>query len=198
MGLRSIIFVSSVAVIAPVSVEPEPEPPSISYEYNIESIEEPVVPVLPDHACDSPDHSDFFETASLAATAGFPGAELHTAVAVAYAESLGDPDAVNRNRNGSKDSGLWQINSIHGFQDLFDPLENARAAYEVWRVQGWTAWYAHTPRGGEYGSGERFQYWLKESKCTIDFYHEMMVYYRLIDERTRGEDTRLDALPALR
>ena len=198
MGLRSIILVSSIAVIAPVSVESEPEPPSISYEFHYEISEEPVVPVLPDHACDSPDHSDFLEAASLAATAGFPGGELHTAVAVAYAESLGDPSAVNRNRNGSKDSGMWQINSVHGFDNLFDPLENARAAYEIWRVQGWTAWYAHTPRGGEYGSGKRFQYWLKESQCTIDFYHEKMVYYRLIDERNRGEDARLDALPALR
>jgi hypothetical protein len=198
VGLKSIIFVSSFAVIAPVSVESEPEPPSIGYEYHIESSEELVVPVFPNHACESRDHADFLEVASLAASAGFPGDELHTAVAVAYAESLGDPNAVNRNRNGSKDSGLWQINSVHGFSDLKNPLENARAAYEVWRIQGWSAWYAHTPRGGEYGSGTRFQEWLKESKCTIDFYHEKMVYYSLIDERTRGEDARFDALPALR
>lgn len=198
MGLRAIFFVSSLAVVAPVSVESEPEPPSISYEFYYEDSYEDLVPVFPDHACESSSHADFIQAATFADTAGFPRDELHTAVAVAYAESLGDPNAVNRNRNGSKDSGMWQINSVHGFSDLLDPLENARAAYEVWLVQGWTAWYAHTPRGGEYGSGERFQKWLKESKCSIDFYHDLVVYYNLIDERTRGEDARFDALSALR
>jgi len=159
---------------------------------------EPKDSSIQNHSCASVDHYDFLEVAALAHSGGFPRSELHTAVAVAYAESLGDPSAINRNRNGSKDSGLWQINSVHGFSDLLDPLENARAAYEVWLVQGWTAWYAHTPRGGEYGSGERFQEWLKESKCTIDFYHDLMVYYNLIDERNRGEDARFDALSALR
>lgn len=205
MGLRLIFLVISLSSVDSVPVVVEPEIPEVIYNYSfrdshdaVEHSEESVVPVFPDHACDSPEHSNFLEVASFADAAGFPGVELHTAVAVAYAESLGDPEAVGRNPNGSKDSGLWQINSIHGFSGLKDPLENARAAYEVWRVQGWTAWYAHTPRGGEYGSGERFQNWLKESECTIDFYHEKMVYYTLIDERNEGEDDRIDAMSALR
>jgi hypothetical protein len=188
----------TLAVVAPVSVESEPEPPSISYEI-YSDVDEPYEALsFPTHSCDSPYHDDFFEVAALADVAGFPGDELHTAVAVAYAESLGDPEAVNRNRNGSKDSGLWQINSVHGYSDLKKPHVNAQAAFEVWSHSGWTAWYAHTPRGGEYGSGKRFQEWLKKSQCTIDFYHELMVYYRSYDERSRGEDARFDALPALR
>ena len=198
MGLKLIFAVSTLAVVAPVSVEPEPEPPSISYEIYYDFDESSEALSFPTHSCDSPYHDDFFEVASLADGAGFPGAELHTAVAVAYAESLGDPKAVNKNRNGSKDSGLWQINSVHGYSDLKKPHVNAQAAFEVWSHSGWTAWYAHTPRGGEYGSGPRFQEWLKESECTIDFYHELMVYYRSYDERSRGEDARFDALPALR
>ena len=198
MGLRFIFLLSTLAVVAPVSEEVEPESWSADYEVYFEDSEELVVPSFPDYACDSPHHADFLEVASLAATAGFPGVELHTAVAVAYAESLGNPEAVNRNRNGSKDSGIWQINSIHGYSDLKKPHVNAQAAFEVWSHSGWTAWYAHTPRGGEYGSGPRFQEWLKESQCTIDFYHELMVYYRSYEERWRGEDARFDALPAVR
>jgi hypothetical protein len=198
VGLKLIFAVSALVVVAPVSVESEPEPPSISDGFYFEDIDQAVVPVFPDHACESTEHDNFLKVAALADAEGFPGAELHTAVAVAYAESLGDPEAVNFNRNGSKDSGLWQINSVHGYSDLKKPHVNAQAAFEVWSHSGWTAWYAHTPRGGEYGSGARFQEWLKESQCTIDFYHELMVYYRSYDERSRGEDARFDALPALR
>lgn len=199
MGLR-IIFIVSAAIVAAPSEDIVQHTPRelIVYEETIDYYEPPEVLAVPTHSCESDNHDDFFETAAIADAAGFPGDELHTAVAVAYAESLGDPDAVGRNRNGTKDSGLWQVNSVHGFTGLHDPLTNAQAAYEIWLQQGWTAWYAHTPRGGEYGSGERFQRWLKESQCTIDFYHEMMVYYKLNDERLRGEDTGIDALPQVR
>lgn len=146
------------------------------FEKHLETYDEVEELVLPTHSCDSAHHDDFLEVASLAYTAGFPRSELHTAVAVAYAESLGDPDAVGHNRNGSKDTGLWQINSIHGFKNLKDPLENARAALEVWLAQGWQAWYAHTPRGGEYGSGERFIRWLSESQCSLEYYQKGLDY----------------------
>ena len=200
MGLRAIILISlSYAPASAPTVVYEVEPrESIVYEQTTEEPEKAEVLAVPTHSCESDHHDDFFEVASLADGAGFPGDELHTAVAVAYAESLGDPEAVNRNRNGSKDSGLWQINSIHGYSDLKKPHVNAQAAFEVWSHSGWTAWYAHTPSGGEYGSGPRFQEWLKESKCTIDFYHKLMVYYRSYDERSRGEDARFDALSAVR
>lgn len=125
--------------------------------------------------CGSPNHDEFIKVISWAHWAGFPVDELHTAVAVAYAESLGDYSALNYNNDGSTDMGLWQINSIHGFSNLDNPAMNALAAFDVWQSQGWTAWYAHTPYGGEYGSGERFNGWLKKSQCSIDFYLSTVV-----------------------
>lgn len=100
----------------------------------------------------------------LAAAAGFPRKEIATAAAVAKSESGLDTAAVNtRNTNGSTDTGLWQINSVHGYSpaELLDPAGNARAAYAVWRRQGWSAWsdyrngryLAHTPEA--FGAGVR-------------------------------------------
>ena len=169
MGIRTIVLVSSLTV-APVAVVQEAISSESNYEWSIEVYDQPEAESFFTHSCDSDHHEDFLEVAALADDASFPRGELHTAVAVAYAESDGDPRAVNRNRNGSRDSGLWQINSVHGFSNLKDPEANARAAYEVWRAQGWTAWYAHTPRGGEYGSGERFLRWMQESECSLEYY----------------------------
>jgi Lysozyme like domain len=80
---------------------------------------------------------------ALAADAGFrtPG-QATTMTAIALAESGGKTDAVNRNSNGSTDTGLWQINSIHGYSQasLMDPRQNARAAKAVFDKQGYTAW----------------------------------------------------------
>lgn len=86
--------------------------------------------------------------AGFAIAAGFPQNEIVTAVAVALAESSGNPAAVNHNTDGSTDSGLWQINSIH--TDLsgnpFDPSTNAKMAFTIWQRAGgkWTPWSAYT------------------------------------------------------
>jgi hypothetical protein len=145
---------------------------TVYYESFVELYDDFEIEIVFPDSCDSVHHDDFLEIAALADGAGFPGVELHTAVAVAYAESNGKPAAVGKNRNGSKDSGLWQINSVHGFSNLKDPEVNAGAAFYVWEKQGWSAWYAHTPRGGEYGSGKRFLQWLEESECSINHYRE--------------------------
>jgi hypothetical protein len=69
---------------------------------------------------------------------------LITAVAIALAESGGNPDAVGTNTNGSKDYGLFQINDGH--KDLFneftwnDPNDNARMASRVYKDSGFNAW----------------------------------------------------------
>jgi len=61
------------------------------------------------------------------------------AAAIAMAESGGKSDAFNgSNSNGTSDKGLWQINSIHGKQSTFDPLENAKAAVAI--SKGGTDW----------------------------------------------------------
>jgi Lysozyme like domain len=65
---------------------------------------------------------------------------------VAFAESGGRPEAVNRNTNGSTDHGLWQINTIHGSLlnqgNRNNPADNAKMAYTVWQRAGgkWTPW----------------------------------------------------------
>lgn len=80
------------------------------------------------------------------------------AAAVAMAESGGNPNASNRNSNGTTDRGLWQINSIHGSQSTFDPISNARAAVSIskngtnWRP--WcTAWSTGRCSGTFLGQG---------------------------------------------
>jgi lysozyme-like protein/excreted virulence factor EspC (type VII ESX diderm) len=83
------------------------------------------------------------QIAKAAHDAGFRGHDLTTAVAVALAESNGDPHA----HNGvppDNSYGLWQINMIgalgpdrrHQFhldsnRELFDPETNAKAAYAI-------------------------------------------------------------------
>lgn len=82
-----------------------------------------------------------------ARAAGFTGRDLTIAVAVAFAESGFKADAVSKpNRNGSRDYGLWQINSVHRptDHDWRDPDTNAALAYRVYREAGgfrpWTVY----------------------------------------------------------
>jgi hypothetical protein len=70
----------------------------------------------------------------LAVGAGFRGQGLVMAIAVALAESRGNPAATNDDSNGTVDRGLWQINSVHSqFSPAcdYDPACNAAAAFSV-------------------------------------------------------------------
>ena len=87
--------------------------------------------------------------------AGFKGAALVTAVAVALAESGGNAGAINRaNRNGSIDYGAWQINSVHippyDAKLLLDLYYNAKAAWAISK-QGtdWSPWTTFRARKHE-------------------------------------------------
>lgn len=77
---------------------------------------------------------------SLAIYAGFSQTAAPTAAAIALAESGGRSDATNTNKNGSKDYGLWQINSIHAAilkgGNWKDGPDNAEMAYKVYRNSG--------------------------------------------------------------
>jgi hypothetical protein len=69
--------------------------------------------------------------------AGFSGADLTIAVAIAYAESSGDPNALGDNGNSY---GLWQINlpahPEYAGADLYDPQTNANAAFAIYQQAG--------------------------------------------------------------
>jgi hypothetical protein len=97
------------------------------------------------------------QIAEYAHDAGFRGQDLTVAVAVALAESGGNPKA--HNPVAPDDSyGLWQINMYRGLgperreqfdldsnRELFDPAENARAAWEIsGRGQSFGPWSTYT------------------------------------------------------
>jgi Lysozyme like domain len=87
---------------------------------------------------------------TFAANAGFVGQDLITSVAVALAESSGNPQAHGDLNigSGSGSFGLWQINADShpeygpDFSSLFDPQTNANAAYTIYLNAGmrFTPW----------------------------------------------------------
>jgi hypothetical protein len=101
----------------------------------------------------------------LARTVGwdFQGGVIATAISIAENGS-GDPAALSGlNRNGSRDLGLWQINSgwwpqFGGQQALTDSLNNARAAISIYGRQGWCAWstYESSCGAGHTGTYRQF------------------------------------------
>lgn len=67
--------------------------------------------------------------------------------AIALAESSGRMNAIDNDSNGSTDYGLWQINSVHGYnsaQLLSNANYNAQAAVAVLNSQGLGAWTTYT------------------------------------------------------
>jgi hypothetical protein len=98
------------------------------------------------------------DIAGYASGAGFQGNDLVTAVAIALAESGGDPNAHGDTNIGSGTGsvGLWQINldshPEYANVNLYDPSENAAAAFSIYTQRGrsFTAWSTYT--GGQYQS----------------------------------------------
>jgi hypothetical protein len=67
------------------------------------------------------------------------------AVAIAKCESGMRANAFNgKNTNGSFDSGLYQINSVHGYskEKLFDVDFNLKIARKLYDRNGWGDWYS--------------------------------------------------------
>lgn len=85
------------------------------------------------------------ELVQLAHAAGIPNDELAIAVAIAMAESSGNPNAVDKDSNGTVDEGLWQINSSHGFTgNEFNPTTNAQSMAIVSNGgTNWTPWVTY-------------------------------------------------------
>lgn len=87
------------------------------------------------------------DVATYAANAGFEGDDLNTAVAVAFAESSGNPNAVGDlaiTPGGSV--GLWQVNlkfhPEYTSDALKDPQMNANAAFAIYQAanNSFTPW----------------------------------------------------------
>jgi hypothetical protein len=101
------------------------------------------------------------QIADVAARAGFTGNDLATAVAIALAESGGDPNAIGDKSlaptNGPS-YGLWQINvgsranPQYAGANLLDPQTNANIAHEMYSQKGFIHWTTYT--SGEYGMYE--------------------------------------------
>ena len=55
-----------------------------------------------------------------------------------------NPKAINRNRNGSTDHSIFQVNSIHtkryGSAFKTDWKANIDVAYKIYKASGWSAW----------------------------------------------------------
>jgi hypothetical protein len=108
----------------------------------------PVVPPIPlNGPVIAPGAVTDVERYQLALAAGFSPVDAITATAISIAEDgSGDPAAMSpKNRNGTFDLGLWQINSSHwpefgGQAALVIPANNARAAFAIFARAGWCSW----------------------------------------------------------
>lgn len=76
-------------------------------------------------------------------SAGGDARDAPTAAAVALAESAGNPNAQDRNTNGTIDRGLWQINSVHGRLSTTNVAANAKAAVQIHKKSGWDPWVTY-------------------------------------------------------
>ena len=92
----------------------------------------------------------------LAREAGFSEREAPIMAAIAMGESSGNPKAFNP-KGRDLSYGLWQINMLgnmgperrrlFGIQyndELYDPKVNAKAAYQIYKKQGFRAWSVYT------------------------------------------------------
>jgi hypothetical protein len=93
------------------------------------------------------------QIAGYAENAGFTGEDLITAVAIALAESSGNPNVYNPETgagapSGEGSYGLWQIylymHPEFNGMNLYDPQTNANAAYSIYAAAGgfspWTTY----------------------------------------------------------
>ena len=68
------------------------------------------------------------------------------ALDIAYCESKYNANAVHVNKNGTRDVGVFQINSIHGYPEyqLKAAWENINIAKQMYKKSGWRPWVCRT------------------------------------------------------
>lgn len=92
------------------------------------------------------------EVAQLLKIAGIPKKHLGVMTCTARYESSYNPRAKNVNKNGTQDTGLFQINDVWlgecgvSRSELTDPLVNAKCARRVLETQGISAWVAYNEK----------------------------------------------------
>lgn len=96
------------------------------------------------------------QIAQVAFNGGFRGADIAKAVAIAERESHGRPSAHNNNlKTGDNSYGLWQLNMLpkalgpflsglgYTGNDLLDPNTAAKAAFAVYKRDGFNPWVGY-------------------------------------------------------
>jgi lysozyme C len=100
------------------------------------------------------------EIAAHLRAAGFAENTIGKMVCTAKYESSFYERASNKNRNGSTDRGLFQINSIHlgsmrgcptksNAESLWNPGTNTKCALAIFKAQGINAWYGYRKHKSE-------------------------------------------------
>lgn len=97
------------------------------------------------------------EVARILQNAGFPEDMLGPMVCTAKYESSFFERASNKNKNGTIDRGLLQVNSAHigdpscprTAEGLYDAKTNAKCALVIFNEQGITAWYGYKKHRSE-------------------------------------------------
>ena len=100
------------------------------------------------------------EAAQILRNAGFPDAAVGKMLCAIKYESNFYEKASNKNRNGSSDYGLLQINSIHlgssgcpsSASALYNAATNAKCALRIYNSQGINAWYGYQKHRTEWNS----------------------------------------------
>lgn len=70
------------------------------------------------------------------------GQDSFMAKKIVWCESSFRPQVIHKNRNGSVDVGLFQVNSVHrqSTTDMQDPVKNIAFAKKLFDKQGWKPW----------------------------------------------------------
>ena len=75
------------------------------------------------------------------------GIDRELARKIIACESSWNSNAIHKNRDGTIDRGLWQINSIHrqSLEVVFNPIESTEWAIAKYKSgRGFTDWYCYT------------------------------------------------------